>query len=117
MKRILLTTTSLVLAAGVAQADITWSGTATAGMAKTGKVKASTAVAVSDTTIKTEGNRDGIAAATALTLPSRARPAVAEPDHVISAWATPAASTKEVVVRTRSYFYYSQVTTSKYYYY
>ena len=40
MKRILLTTTSLVLAAGVAQADITWSGSATAGMAKTGKVKA-----------------------------------------------------------------------------
>jgi hypothetical protein len=39
MKRILLTTTSLVLAAGVAQADITWSGTATAGMARDGKVK------------------------------------------------------------------------------
>jgi hypothetical protein len=40
MKRILLTTTSLVLAAGVAQADITWSGSATAGLARDGKVKA-----------------------------------------------------------------------------
>ena len=40
MKRILLTTTSLVLAAGVAQADISWSGTATAGIARTGEVKA-----------------------------------------------------------------------------
>ncbi|MDB0018752.1 hypothetical protein N9E07_00225 [Planktomarina temperata] len=39
MKRILLTTTSLVLAAGVAQADITWSGSATAGMARKGKIK------------------------------------------------------------------------------
>ena len=40
MKRILLTTTSLVLAAGVAQADISWSGSATAGLARDGKVKA-----------------------------------------------------------------------------
>ena len=60
MKRILLTTTSLVLAAGVAQADITWSGSATAGMAKTGKVKAVAAAgltnkavagAITDTTV------------------------------------------------------------------
>ncbi|MDA9567408.1 hypothetical protein N9R76_06425, partial [Planktomarina temperata] len=51
MKRILLTTTSLVLAAGVAQAEITWSGSATAGMAKTGKVKATTAATYSATTI------------------------------------------------------------------
>ena len=50
MKRILLTTTSLVLAAGVAQADITWSGSATAGLARDGKVKtvASTEVATHD---------------------------------------------------------------------
>jgi hypothetical protein len=40
MKPILLTTTSLVLPAGVAQAEITWSGTATAGLARDGKVKA-----------------------------------------------------------------------------
>jgi len=40
MKRILLTTTSLVLAGGMATADtsLTWSGTATAGVARTGKV-------------------------------------------------------------------------------
>ena len=38
-------------------------------------------------------------AAPALTLPSRAKPAVAEPDHVMSAWATPAARTSDVVVR------------------
>jgi hypothetical protein len=43
MKRILLTTTSLVMAAGVANADITWSGTATVGVAREGKVAASTA--------------------------------------------------------------------------
>ncbi|MDC1521288.1 hypothetical protein N8446_03130, partial [Planktomarina temperata] len=50
MKRILLTTTSLVLAAGVAQADISWSGSATAGLARDGKVKAvaSTEVATHD---------------------------------------------------------------------
>jgi len=42
MKRILLTTTSLVLAAGVASAEtsITWSGAATAGIARDGKVAA-----------------------------------------------------------------------------
>ena len=42
MKRILLTTTSLILAAGVASAEtsITWSGKATAGMAREGKVAA-----------------------------------------------------------------------------
>ena len=42
MKRILLTTTSLILAAGVASAEtsITWSGKASAGMAREGKVKA-----------------------------------------------------------------------------
>jgi hypothetical protein len=42
MKRILLTTTSLVLAAGVASAEttLTWSGTATAGLARDGKVNA-----------------------------------------------------------------------------
>ena len=34
----------MVLAAGVAQADITWSGSATAGMARDGKVKAVTGV-------------------------------------------------------------------------
>jgi len=34
----------LVLAAGVAQADITWSGSATAGLARDGKVKAGTAL-------------------------------------------------------------------------
>ncbi|MDC1291219.1 hypothetical protein N8X78_02670 [Planktomarina temperata] len=58
MKRILLTTTSLVLAAGVAQAEITWSGTATAGIARDGKVaavaqskssKAAQAAAIADT--------------------------------------------------------------------
>ena len=45
MKRILLTTTSLVLAAGVASAEtsISWSGAATAGVARDG---AAAAVAV-----------------------------------------------------------------------
>jgi outer membrane protein OmpU len=40
MKRILLTTTSLVLAAGVAQAEVTFSGKAEAGVSRTAKVKA-----------------------------------------------------------------------------
>jgi hypothetical protein len=44
MKRILLTTTSLVLAAGVAQAEVTFSGKAEAGVSRTAKVKAVTAV-------------------------------------------------------------------------
>ena len=39
-KRILLTTTSLVLAAGVAQAEVTFSGKAEAGVSRTEKVKA-----------------------------------------------------------------------------
>jgi len=45
-------------------------------------------------------------AATASTLPSRATPAVAVPDHEIevSADATPAARTRDVVVRTRAAF-------------
>ncbi|MDB2522053.1 hypothetical protein N9X16_03410 [Planktomarina temperata] len=41
MKRILLTTTSLVLAAGVAQAEVTFSGKAEAGVSRTEEVKAS----------------------------------------------------------------------------
>jgi len=47
MKRILLTTTSLVLAAGVASAEttLTWSGSATAGLARDGKVNAVAATA------------------------------------------------------------------------
>jgi len=60
MKRILLTTTSLVLAAGVAQAEITWSGSATAGMAKTGKVKATAAAAYSATTVADAAAADAI---------------------------------------------------------
>ena len=52
MKRILLTTTSLVLAAGVASAEtsISWSGAATAGVAREGAVAsvASTEVATDD---------------------------------------------------------------------
>jgi len=43
MKNILLTTTSLVMAAGVANAEVSWSGTATAGMARSGKVAGVTA--------------------------------------------------------------------------
>jgi hypothetical protein len=41
MKRILLTTTSLVLAAGVAQAEVTFSGKIEAGVSRTEEVKAS----------------------------------------------------------------------------
>ena len=44
MKRILLTTTSLVLAAGVAQAEVTFSGKAEAGVSRTSKVDAVAAV-------------------------------------------------------------------------
>ncbi|MDB2396435.1 hypothetical protein N9W03_01400 [Planktomarina temperata] len=44
MKRILLTTTSLVLAAGVAQAEVTFSGKAEAGVSRTSKADAVTAV-------------------------------------------------------------------------
>ena len=43
MKRILLTTTSLVLAAGVAQAEVTFSGKAEAGVSRTSKVEGSAA--------------------------------------------------------------------------
>ncbi|MDA9911794.1 hypothetical protein N9D58_00730 [Planktomarina temperata] len=43
MKRILLTTTSLVLAAGVAQAEVTFSGKAEAGVSRTEKVIGSAA--------------------------------------------------------------------------
>ena len=50
----------MVLAAGVAQADITWSGSATAGMAKTGKVKAGTATAYTDATLKNDTQANGI---------------------------------------------------------
>ena len=62
MKRILLTTTSLILAAGVVSAEtsITWSGKATAGMARTGKVKAGTAAAFSATTITDAAAADAI---------------------------------------------------------
>ena len=45
MKRILLTTTSLVLAAGVAQAEVTFSGKAEAGVSRTAKVQLATLVA------------------------------------------------------------------------
>jgi hypothetical protein len=45
MKRILLTTTSLVLAAGVAQAEVTFSGKAEAGVSRTEKAAAVAAVA------------------------------------------------------------------------
>ena len=44
MKRILLTTTSLVLAAGVAQAEVTFSGKAEAGVSRTEKTAATAAV-------------------------------------------------------------------------
>ena len=46
MKRILLTTTSLVLAAGVAQAEVTFSGKAEAGVSRTSKVDAVAALLV-----------------------------------------------------------------------
>ena len=45
MKRILLTTTSLVLAAGVASAEVTFSGKMEAGISRTEEVKAGTLVA------------------------------------------------------------------------
>ena len=45
MKRILLTTTSLVMAAGVANAELSWTATGTAGIAREGSAAATTAVA------------------------------------------------------------------------
>jgi hypothetical protein len=48
MKRILLTTTSLVLAAGVAQAEVTFSGKAEAGVSRTAKTAAVAVVAGRD---------------------------------------------------------------------
>lgn len=55
MKRILLTTTSLVMAAGIASAEssLTWSGTATAGIAREGSADAvkSTKLAANSTTL------------------------------------------------------------------
>ena len=43
MKNILLATTALVMTAGFASAEVTWSGSATAGIAREGKVAAGTA--------------------------------------------------------------------------
>jgi hypothetical protein len=51
MKRILLTTTSLVLAAGVAQAEVTFSGKAEFGASRTAKADAVAAVAGRDALI------------------------------------------------------------------
>ena len=49
MKRILLTSTALVMVAGIAAADghasVSWSGTATAGVARNGGAEAAAAVA------------------------------------------------------------------------
>jgi len=45
MKKVLLTTTALVMTAGVASAEITFSGVGEAGFYRTGKVKAAAAVA------------------------------------------------------------------------
>ena len=53
MKRILLTTTSLVLAAGVAQAEVTFSGKAEAGVSRISKVDAVAAVTGVQTQIGT----------------------------------------------------------------
>ena len=61
MKRILLTTTSLVLAAGVAQAEVTFSGKAEAGVSRVSSTAAVTAV----TGVKTVS---GAATATAAVL-------------------------------------------------
>ena len=59
MKRILLTTTSLVLAAGVAQAEVTFSGKAEAGVSRTAKTAAVAAVAGNQTSYK-EGTAAGV---------------------------------------------------------
>ncbi|MDB2603028.1 hypothetical protein N9Y59_00065 [Planktomarina temperata] len=58
-KRILLTTTSLVLAAGVAQAEVTFSGTMEAGVSRTSKVDA---VAGRHATAAVDGDAAGTAA-------------------------------------------------------
>ena len=53
MKRILLTSTALVMVAGIAAADghasVSWSGTATAGVARNGGAEAAAAVAAAAT--------------------------------------------------------------------
>jgi len=51
----------LVLAAGVAQADITWSGSATAGLARDGKVKAAAKTTYTATGLKDLANADLLA--------------------------------------------------------
>jgi outer membrane protein OmpU len=48
MKKVLLTTTALLMTAGVASAEITLSGTAEVGMIKAGKVKATSAGSLAD---------------------------------------------------------------------
>jgi hypothetical protein len=76
MKRILLTTTSLVLAAGVAQAEVTFSGKAEAGVSRTEEVKAKAAVA---------GKTSTFASATALTATTTATTATADQIAVLKA--------------------------------
>lgn len=67
MKRILLTTTSLVLAAGVAQAEVTFSGKAEAGVSRTSKVDAVAVVAGKHATAGTAVTATATGAATAPT--------------------------------------------------
>ena len=59
MKRILLTTTSLVLAAGVAQAEVTFSGKMEAGVSRTEKTAATAAVAGVQTSFQSTAADDG----------------------------------------------------------
>ena len=59
MKRILLTTTSLVLAAGVAQAEVTFSGKAEAGVSRTSKVDAATAAVEMEQTTSAGASDEG----------------------------------------------------------
>ena len=69
MKRILLTTTSLVLAAGVAQADVAFSGKMEAGVSRTAKTDA---VAAVDGTQSTNAFSSGVLTQTAVATASTA---------------------------------------------
>jgi hypothetical protein len=73
-KRILLTTTSLVLAAGVAQAEVTFSGKAEAGVSRTSKVAAVAAVAGYETVAFNAGDTDngGVALTTGVDIAVKA---------------------------------------------
>ena len=94
MKNVLFATTALVLTAGVASAEVTFSGKAEAGVIKTGKVAAVTAVkATTDKLAKavSDAKTDFVADATAKNREAYEAALAAEDAYIASQTETPAA--------------------------